>query len=420
MQKINANQKMVVLLTELMIRVNISREMLWLENSNLHNCDIMVPSHILEGMTKRITSMLVKLKRPYVIDPHTYVFGSDVDYIREKRWFDKLLGAYCLDVMVDDPNNFELLPNLLIDNDKHPTDNLKELVENVMNYQRTKIQDTYDDINEFEEFDKESSETPNLKPKWIIPPYFFINAGRKDWRTVNINSIELAVQNKNPDEKIFAVIMLDKEMLPHVDDIDEIVDEYDIEGVDGYMIWCAYMDENSAKEKELLHFQNFIEKLAAHKKPIHNMYGGLFSFLLKDKGMTGTSHSICYGEHKRPFSTGGGGSTIRFYQSYLYSKVPLARMEEIETALELKKCTCEYCVILRDVSRGGRELELTGKHFLLNRIRELDEINTNGTAVFLEKLMDVNQDAFQKDKTGAYANLYDRFSVWNKTINKLN
>ena len=402
-----------------MIRVNISREMTWMEDSNLKNCDVMVSSNILEGMTKRVTSMLAKLRRPYVIDPHTYVFGADVEHIYRKQWFDRLLGIYGLDGMVEDPNNFTLLPNLLVDKDKQSTNNLKELVENVMNYQRTKIQETYDDINEIEEFGEEESETPNLKPKWIIPPYFFINGGRRDWRTVNTNSIRLAIENKSVDERIFAVIMIDKEMLPYAKDIDEIVAEYDIDGVDGYMIWCAYMNENSAKQRELLHFQEFIEKLAAHKKPIYNMYGGLFSLLLEDKGMSGASHSICYGEHKIPFSTGGGGSTTRFYQIHLHSKVPFTRMEEIENALELEKCNCEHCVILKDENTQGRELELTGKHFLVNRINELEEINSNGIAPFLEKLVNANQAADQKDQTKAYVNLYERFSLWNKTINKL-
>lgn len=400
-----------------MIRVSISREMGWLETSDLKDYDLIVSSHIVEGMTKRITSMFTKLKKPYVIDPHTYVFGADVEHIQEKRWFDKLLGSYGLDTMIEDPNNFELLPNLLVDDDQQSTNNLKELVENVMNYQRTKIQDTYDEINEFEEFDEEQNKNLNFKPKWIIPPYFFINAGHIDWLTVNINSIKLAIKNKNPDEKIFAVIMIDKEMLPHKKDIDEVVNEYNIEGVDGYMIWCTHIDENSAKKRELVYFQEFIEKLANHKKPIHNMYGGLFSLLLEEKGMTGASHSICYGEHKIPFSTGGGGSTTRFYQPYLYSKVPLARMEEVENALELKKCDCQYCNILKDRNTNGRELELTGKHFLLNRIKELEKINTDGASAFLKKLMIVNQEADQKDKTGAYANLYERFSVWDITFN---
>ncbi len=400
-----------------MIRVNISREMAWLETSDLNNYDLIVSSHILEGMTKRITSMLTKLKKPYVIDPHTYVFAADVEHIQEKRWFDKLLGIYGLDTMIEDPNNFELSPSLLIDADQQSTNNLKELVENVMNYQRTKIQDTYDDINEFEEFDEEKTENLNFKPKWIIPPYFFINNVYDDWLTVNINSIKLSIENKTSTEKIFAVIMLDKEILPHVNDIDTIIDKYDIEGIDGYMIWCAYLDENSAKKRELTYFQEFIKKLAKFGKPIHNMYGGLFSLLLNEKGMTGSSHSICYGEHKIPFSTGGGGPTIRFYQPYLYSKVPLARAKEVENALELKKCTCNYCNILKNENTDGRRLELTGKHFLSNRISELNLINKNGPREFLKKLICVNQEADKKDQTGAYANLYERFSVWDKTIN---
>ena len=406
-------------MTELMIRVNISREMGWLERSDLKNYDIVVPSHILETVTKRITVMLAKLKRPYIIDPHTYVFGTNVEHIDSKRWFSKLVGNYAMDTIVDDPNNFELLPSLLVGNDMQPTDNLRELVENVTNYQRKKIQETYDKINEFTEFDEdEVDETPIFKPKWIIPPYFFMSAGRKAWLPVNTHSIKLAVKNRILDEKIFAVIMIDKEMLPHGKDIDEIVKEYDIDGVDGYMVWCAYMNENSAKQRELGYFQEFIKKLADNKKPIHNMYGGLFSFLLKDKGMTGASHSICYGEHRSPFGTGGGGTTIRFYQPYLHSKLPFARKAEIEDALKLKKCNCEYCVTLNDKNIEGKDLELTGQHFLLKRIDELKEINANGVAMFLEKLMKVNEDADKEDVTGAYLNHYERFKLWDETINE--
>lgn len=392
----------------------------WLENIDLENYDVVVPSHILEGLTKRVTSMLTKLKRPYIIDPHTYVFGGDVESIRERRWFKKLLGIYGLDGMIEDPNNFELFPNLLVDENMQSTNNLKELVENVTNYQRTKIQDTYEEINEFEEFNKEdTNNTTNFKPKWIIPPYFFISEDRKNWLPVNINSIKLAVENKNIDEKIFAVIMIDKETLPYEEDIDKIVAEYDIDGVDGYMVWCTNMNENSPKHKELEDFQKFIEKLAVHKKPIHNMYGGLFSSLLKDNGMTGISHSICYGEYKNPFLTGGGGTIIRFYQPHLHSKISFTRREEIEEALKLEKCDCEYCDGLNENSTKGEKLEMTGKHFLLKRINEIDEINNNGTEIFLKKLMATYENSKEKDKTRAYVNLYERFSFWNKVINKL-
>ena len=400
-----------------MIRINISREMAWLENSNLKKYDIVVSSHILEGLKKRITNMLVKLKKPYIIDPHTYVFGADVEDIREKRWFSKLMENYGLDLFID-PDTPNLSPDLLIDRNNQPTDNLKELVENVVTYQRTKVQEIYDEIIEFEEFETEKTETLTLKPKWIIPPYFFLEAGSEEWLTVNIHSIRLAIENRNNDEKIFAVIMVDREMLSYEEDINEIIDRYKIPGVDGYMIWPAYMDENSARRGELQYFQSFVTKLSNHKKPIYNMYGGLFSFLLKEKGMTGSSHSICYGEHKNPFTTGGMAATIRFYQTYLHSKIPFARIDEIENALELEKCDCEYCDMIHDTDNVSEQMELAGKHFLLNRIKELEEIDSNGTTEFLAKLIHAAEHANQNDTTGAYSNLYHRFMTWGEIINQ--
>lgn len=147
------------------------------------------------------------------------------------------------------------------------------------------------------------------------------------------------------------------------------------------------------------------------------MYGGLFSFLLKEKGMTGSSHSICYGEHKNPFTTGGMAATIRFYQVSLHAKVPFARIVEIESALELGKCDCEYCGMIHDTDNKSEQMELAGKHFLLNRIKELEEIDSNGTMEFLAKLTHAAEHANQNDKTGAYSSLYDRFTTWGKIIN---
>ena len=399
-----------------MIRINISREMVWLENSNLKNYDIVVSSHILEGLKKRITNMIMKLKKPYIIDPYTYIFGNDVRDIREKRWFSKLIENYGLDLIID-PDTLNLSPDLLIDRNNQPTDNLKELVENVVTYQRTKVQEIYDEISEFAEFETEKTETFVPKPRWVIPPYFFLEAGAGDWLTVNIQSIRLAIENRDNSEKIFAVIMIDRDLLSYEEDIDEIIEGYKILGVDGYMIWSAYMDENSAKSGELQRFQSFVSKLSNHKKPIYNMYGGLFSFLLKEKGMTGSSHSLCYGEHKNPFTTGGMAATIRFYQTFLHSKVPFARIKEIESALELEKCDCEYCGMIHETDDKSEQMELAGKHFLLNRIKELEEIDSNGTMEFLAKLTRAAEHANQNDKTGAYSNLYDRFTTWGEIIN---
>ena len=399
-------------MTDLLIRVNISREMSWLEDSYLKNYNVVVSSHIVEHLTKRVTSMLAKLQKPYIIDPYTYIFDCPINYSISERLFGKLLGIYGLDGMIKDPNNFQLSPEILVDNNSQPTNNLLELVENVINYQRTKIQDTYEEICEFEEFDNNTT-ILDLKPHWLIPPYFYLDAER-NWLNVNIESIKSAIAIKNTSEKIFAVIMIDQEMLPY-DEIDEIISIYNIDGVDGYLIWCVDFDERIAKKTDLDFFQRFIVKLAKNNKPIYNMYGGLFSLLLKNKGMSGATHSIGYGEHRNPFSQ-GGGMLVRFYQIQLHSFIPLQRKAEIEGALELDLCKCRYCTILNNNLANVNKLELAGKHFILNRTNEIGDIDSIGIEAFVNNLIEIERTVSQKDSTKVYANYYQRFLLWRNII----
>ena len=62
-------------MTELAIRVNMPREMGWLERFGWDGT-VILPAHVLEGVKKRAASMVKRLGCPYVIDPHTYVLGA--------------------------------------------------------------------------------------------------------------------------------------------------------------------------------------------------------------------------------------------------------------------------------------------------------------------------------------------------------
>ena len=146
------------------------------------------------------------------------------------------------------------------------------------------------------------------------------------------------------------------------------------------------------------------------------MYGGLFSCLLKDKGMTGVSHAICYGEHKAPFTVGGMAATIRYYEPYLHSKVPFGRMDELEDALELKKCPCEYCSQIPQIKQKGEQLEIAGKHFLLTRVKEINDIAIKGVSEVLSKIEQDTKNAEKKDQLGAYSSFYEKFFVWSEIL----
>ena len=101
-------------MSELFIRINLDREMAWLIDSGVKDYKILVSSHILEGLKKSFTNLILKVKRPYVIDPITHVFTDGHEEVREKKWFSILTGAYGVDLIAS-PDSPVLEPQLLLD-----------------------------------------------------------------------------------------------------------------------------------------------------------------------------------------------------------------------------------------------------------------------------------------------------------------
>jgi len=399
---------------ELLIRLNIGREMSWLEDSNIDNFSIIAYSTILESFPKKLTTTLLKIGKPYIIDPFTHIFGYEVKDISEKRWFPKLMHAYGLDYIIPSDKNTIPLSKLL-DTKKQPTKDLKSFVENVMVYQRNAIQDVYNEISEFEEFEGKSEHT-TFSPKCILAPYFYLGYDSEDWIKVNIHCIKSAVSMKQNKEKVYAVILIDKMILGISSDIDEIIKNYDIDGIDGYFVWITDFDEKTARTAELQAFIRLVEQLSKFKKPIYNMYGGLFSFLLHTKGITGACHSICYGEHKDPFLIGGMLANVRYYQYDIRAKIPYSKIHEIETTLALTKCNCEYCNELPKARDNiGKQMELCGKHFLLMRTKEITEINT-ATSKVLTNMKEMYEKSEKNDAVSAYKSFYGQLETWVKVF----
>ena len=405
-------------MSELLIRINLAREMAWLADSGINDYSLLVSSHILEGLKKSFTNLILKIKNPYIIDPLTYVFTDHNNpEIRRKRCFSTLTGAYGIDLIAS-PDSPVLEPRLLLDSKNQPIKNLEALVDNVLTYQRTRIKEIYDEISEFEEFEQEDSTNVSVLPSCLIPPYFYLTYGSADWLDINIHCINNAINSRKENEKIYAVLMIDKDMLIVEEDFEEVLRRYKIKGIDGYLVWPAFFNENLAKRRELVSFMRFIQELSKFGKPIYNMYGGLFSLLLKNQGMTGVSHSICYGEHKDAFAAGGMAATIRYYIPTIHSKIPFARKEELEQTLQLKNCECKNCVELKPDDDKGKQLELCGKHFLVTRSKEIAEINEIDMQKILDNLKQTFTEVSEKDKASAYENYYDKLSIWNEVLSQ--
>lgn len=71
---------------DLAVRVNMAREMQWLEEFGWGG-RVIVYAHVLEGLKKRAAHMVGRLGCTYVIDPYTHVFGADTREIEDGGGF---------------------------------------------------------------------------------------------------------------------------------------------------------------------------------------------------------------------------------------------------------------------------------------------------------------------------------------------
>lgn len=395
---------------ELAIRINMPREMGWLERFEWKGT-VVLPAHVLETFKKRAALMVRRLGCPYVIDPHTYVFGGATDEIVGRRWFGRLVAEYGIDTAAE-PDRPPLSPSTLVENDG-PTDALRDLVQSVTEYQNNVVPDASGDVDEYEDFES-GGENSVAAPRWVVPPYFYMEGGEvSDWLAANVKSIELAAGSLPDKDSLRSMIMIDQEVLSNPKAIDEIAAAYRALPVTGHMVWVGGMDEVRAKESVLVDFQRFVDRLCQDGKPLFNAYGGLFS--LANDRISGTSHAMCYGEHRSPFEAGGTVFSARFYLPELYSKVPYARQREVTQALQLKECQCKWCVT-RGADEGMGDLEHAALHFLERRTEDLAEIERAGGAGFLSRLETVYAHASGNDVEGAYASYYSHFETWHQAF----
>ena len=406
-------------MARLFIRVNLSREADWLESVKPQDYSgVVVSSHIVENMPNRVAKMLTALKKPYLIDPHTYVFGGDVSDIREKPWFASLLGKYGLDMLVDRDTS-SLAHDTLVDSGGWLADGLRELVDNVVAYQRDAAASTAVDIMEFMDFESGTrTGTTRPSPYGVIPPYFFIGGKSSGWLNVNTGAVRLAIEQKKEGDRIVVPIMLDRSVMLDRGEAARIVDAYDIDGVDEFMVWIAHMDEKSADRGTLECFRDLVKGLARRGKPVTSMYGGLFILLVRGPAGVplGTTHSICYGEHRIPFVVGAPAATVMFYQGHVHAKIPFSARDDVESALGLDRCGCAYCGEMQEGSSLARLFELAGKHFLASRMGEVERINGKGATRFLEEMVSAYEHARSRDAGRAYDAYYKDFGVWKEVL----
>ena len=408
---------------ELFLRLNLTRESSWIQEFNVNFSTIMISAHVFESFPKAFINAFTQLGKPFVIDPFTHILAIETLDFSDKRWYAKLIANYGLDVIIPQGERIVRVENLVKGANK-PTNGLKTLVNYVLTYQRERIISSpeLEEITEIAEFDGREIDANALVPKWVIPPYFLVGLGEFDeWLTVNVECVKEAVKIKNPKEQLFAVILIDSNILAFEEDINTLVSAYDINGVDGYLIWISDFRENIQPQWALDGFISFVSKLSRLRRPIYNMYGGFYSLLVNNRGLNGITHSICYGDHKDVLAEAGIMATIRYYHEDLKAKLPYGKLQDILKLSNQKMCNCIGCQELSEVRGEDREqrglrLKFAGKHFLIKRVEEIQRINDEGVKVILSEIKSAYDKYSGSDTTGAYKQYYTHLPRWLESL----
>ncbi|MGB2798286.1 MAG: hypothetical protein WBC82_00310 [Dehalococcoidia bacterium] len=341
--------------------------------------DVLLNANLVEAGAASLGIFLTKLRdkdKQYFIDPMTYAFALPPYLLMRrgvvipsraylKRTFLGLAQQYGK-VVNEHAGERALQPDHFIsDADK------EEFCLNVLNYQKEKLTE---DLRASEYF--LMAEVIPLVPKRLVAPYFHLS-GDMEWLDINIELANIACRI---EPAVWVGVCLDSLLLYSDESLEDIVGRYTQVPTCGYLLWATDFNENRATERQIHGLRRLVNELSqAGTKPVINMFGGYFSCLLAQYGLTGISHGLGYGE-KRDIEPvlGGGLPPAKYYLPAIHKDIRLDQFVAIAQGLDnlsFPQHVCD-CVICKGLLRQGIDsliIQYTDSTFKLvnNRLREV-------------------------------------------------
>lgn len=402
-----------------------------------------IVSHTPEG----VAGFLATAGKDFYIDPQTHAFQHATIHLKrdvsdkkkkeppryefkpsiEKLAFERLGGLFSEVITNDKPIN----PTMFLDNGNIKNVAINGVCQSVKEFQLDLIESELDD--EAKEFIGSSS---GFKPAFVIAPYFYLSTHNwKEWLKINVACYQITKELVE-DVPTYLSLVVSKDALDNESDIVSA-----ISGVkpDGILLWIDSNVEEEMSKSEVESYVHFLQGLKGNTEFLYNSHGGYLSILLchPELGglLDGVAHSANYGEHRNVVPIGGGLPMARFYLYSLHSRLrwgdaadivqPRGWLDSLENYRE-NICMCHQCQELFD-EQGSAEkaFDLYGKsnpvtitrrngtivrleyptkeakqaatrHYLYNKAKEFDDINTKTSSELLQDL-DAMYEAISAD-----------------------
>jgi hypothetical protein len=136
------------------------------------------------------------------------------------------------------------------------------------------------------------------------------------------------------------------------------------------VVWVDGLDEHRTSARHLIDYRRALRNAAAHGHQPFALYGGFFSVLLGNDGLTGASHGVGFSEHRawRELPE-GGAPPARYYMRRVHRYVPQDLAQALyEVSANLTECHCPHCAGRPPIALDYHELM---KHSVACRAEEI-------------------------------------------------
>ncbi len=361
-----------------------------------------------------MSTFVLNLKSPFLIDPQTHAFQHGVEYLLGKNGEPKISLSKLANFLG------EPFKNALVDRESISLSSLAleptrvAVVEATCKFQISSISEKLASQEEadyvaFAIKDSEGSLTErDLKPAAVIAPYFFIDGDRyEDWLNLNIdliNKTKVYLSGSNSEMPIMAQLVISKEIIRDKEKREKVISAYSAVAINGVLIWVDGLAEDEALESDLRIFVDIIVALKQSGKYVFNLYGGYLSILLTKikNGLDGLCHGLEYGESRFVVPVGGGVPISKYYFFPVHKRLKYADLVNFlrkkgwgnnGTANPKFASTVCDCFSCQDIAKYGEArdgkpnkkgirrayptIEAKGhslKHYLLSKVKEFKNV----------------------------------------------
>jgi hypothetical protein len=383
---------------------------------------IAVPANLLFYYKKSMAEFLKSNKRPFFIDPVTYLFTYPVNMLKTKDFdfevdnaglykvkksFEKLVKALDEDLIT----LFKTSGALQIDYFNRPG-KLEAFAQNTLDFQKNLLNESAEPISRYETMlGIQADENSEIKPAFVIPPYFYYRNTDDPWYTISLRLSQLAKQ-LSPDDKVYSVICTEKYNL-NEEFANKLITDYGHS--DGFLLFISDFDETNETVENLKSFIEFTNRLfVGSNKPILNLYGSFFSMLLSFRGLEGVTSGLCILDHRDATAEFKGGiAALRFYLPSVKAKLAeqdfITFLQNFNTTGE---CDCAFCLKVAKLRSSlpsprnfataidhlfseerGDLMTSAMEHYLHNRIKEAKIISERPLAEILLDMQNKRKEA---------------------------